>query len=121
MKIILSLILFSGLATALSPHAGKAKTVALWSDFKAFESRVLADPAGERVLSYGGENQEDSFSILLDRLFHLHESSSATVLGLVTSVLAVLGFLIEFKSKEPFDGKADKSDTALSIQSSPRI
>lgn len=98
MKILLSIIVLLGIATATLPVAtGKARAYALASDFMAFKSRVHNDGAGERILKYGGENEKETFDILLDRLITINDSSIATPLGLLLSALAGFGLIIESK------------------------
>jgi len=100
MKIILSIIVLVGLAIATLPVAtGNARATALASDFMAFKSRVQNDPAGKKILNYGGENEKESFDILLDRLINLNDSSIATPLGLLASALAGFGLIIDSRRK----------------------
>lgn len=87
-----------GLGTSfVVPTAGKARVTALWSDFLSFQSRVQADPDGERILNYGGENEQENFSILVDRLFRVNDTSLATALGLAIAGLAGTGLALDFK------------------------
>lgn len=98
MKLILTLILLLGLFTAwIVPMTEQSRATGLWSDFLTFKSRVEADPAGDRILAYGGENEEENFEVLVNRLRHLNDSSPATLLGLSISILATIGLIVEFR------------------------
>ena len=106
MKIVLLLIFLLGLTmSVIIPVLEQARAVAIWSDFKAFGSRAAADPAGERILAYGGENKEENFENLLDRLFGLNDSSPARPLGFAIAFLAAFGLIIELRRT-----KGDKPD-----------
>ena len=103
MKLLLALIFLAGIYTALTPIFNKAKAVGLWSDFKAYQSRAMSDPAGQRILEYGGENEKDNFEVLLDGLFHLNDSKLASILGVSISVLAAIGMILD--RNKPCKGK----------------
>ena len=98
MKVILSALFLAGLATALViPLAEQARATAVWSDFMAFETRVQSDPHGERILDYGGENEDENFSALLDRLYALADPSPARGIGFSIAALAAVGMFMEFR------------------------
>ena len=88
-KTILLFQLLAGLAlVVLVPGFERAKVTALWSDFKMFEARVRADDAGVRILNYGGENPNDSFKHLLERLRRSHTSEFSQAVGLLISIIS---------------------------------
>jgi hypothetical protein len=113
MRVILSLIFIAGIATAISPVTGQARATALWSDFRAFQGRVQADPAGERILGYGGENENEDFDVLLDRLFHINDKSLATILGYSISGLAAIGLILDFKKSRNANQTRDRTGFPL--------
>lgn len=81
----------------LSPINHSMEKTALWSDFKAFESKVAADEAGKRILSYGGENVKDNFGLLLDRLWRLGSNETPFWLGLFIVLLSATGLVLEVR------------------------
>lgn len=99
MKLILIFQLLAGLFLAfIAPAFQRASTTALWSDFKAFEARVRADEAGERVLNYGGENPKESFQQLLKQLWQLPKPMLPRIIGVLISISSGIGLLLLSRS-----------------------
>lgn len=101
MKILLALIFVAGLATAfLIPASEQSRATVLWSDFLAFQTNVLSDPAGKRILDYGGENPDENFGALLEKLRNLNYSAPAEAIGFAIAALAAVGLILDFKRRK---------------------
>jgi hypothetical protein len=99
-KSLLVVQLLAGLfLTFVAPAFERASTVALWSDFMAFQARVRADEAGARILSYGGEDPKESFEQLLNRLWQLPNPTFPRVLGILISVSSGCGLFLLSRTK----------------------
>ena len=107
--VIFLAIFLCGLGTAfLIPAAESARATVLWSDFLTFQDRVQADPDGDRILSFGGENENENFDALLKKLNELNNSSPARPIGFTIAVLSAVGFFLNHRGTT----NANKADMA---------
>ena len=71
-----------------------AKTIAVWSDFKAYEYRVQQDKQCAHVLNSGGENVDESFNDLLEKIWNLHTNwNYIRVVGILLVLLSAIQIL----------------------------
>lgn len=67
------------------------RPIAIFSDFKAFEARVVADEKAAAVLHYGGENPSEDFDTLVGKVLSMHFAwRPVGIAGLLIVVLQVL-------------------------------
>lgn len=86
-KAILIWHFLAGLSLAFAaPVWEEASVVAVWSDCQAFQGRGAVDEAEARILNDGGENPNESFEQLLERLRHLLRPTPFPAVGLLISV-----------------------------------
>ena len=52
--------------------AMSTRPIAIFSDFKAFQSRVAADEKAAHVLQYGGERETEDFDALTEKVLGMH-------------------------------------------------
>jgi len=86
------------------PSFNRAKVIALWSDFKAFEAAVAERPDGKAVLALGGESKSETFTDLLRKLWELRGCTAVPYLGILVSALsgaALVLDLIRVRGVEP--------------------
>lgn len=94
-------ILILGLYVALHSLRSFNAPVQVWSDFKAFSAQVAADESAKHVLKYGGEVEGTDFDYLLKRIWSLHDNwVRCFIVGIVISLLSVIGIWIELKYKK---------------------
>jgi len=107
MRLILVLLMVSGGLIAIQPAFSRARVIALWSDFKAFESRVAARDDGKAILALGGESNAESFEDLLRKLWELRGSTAVPYLGVLVSAFSAFALVLDIrrkKSVEPITG-----------------
>ena len=98
--ILILLFLFGAFIYAESIIGSRASVVAIWADFKAFESRVAVDEAGSRILKYGGESDAQNFDQLLQSLWDLPLESRNKFPGIFVMILSIIGLILESKKKK---------------------
>ncbi|MCA9030955.1 MAG: hypothetical protein KDA66_09115 [Planctomycetaceae bacterium] len=69
---------------------------AVYSDLKAFESRVAEDPSARHVLANGGESDQAELEDIIDDVILLSDNGfRVAAAGLLLSVFAIGGILFE--------------------------
>jgi len=99
MRLILILLMVTGGLIAIQPAFSRAKVIALWSDFKAFEAGAAERPEGKALLALGGESKSETFEDLLRKLWALKVCTAVPYLGVIVSALSASALVVEIKRK----------------------
>ena len=90
-KIIPIIYLALGIFLIIFPTFQSARTVAVWSDFDAYKFRVLQDKQCAHVLNIGGEDNQESFDDLLEKIWNLHTNlQNIRIVGVLVALLSVI-------------------------------
>jgi len=100
MKVILILLLLSGIWTMLEGIKLKANAVSVASDLKSFESRVAAEKEGKKILEFGGENENESFEDLIRKVNFIDEDLHVVTAGFVVTCLSGIGLFLAYGKNE---------------------
>jgi hypothetical protein len=107
MRVILITLMVTGGLIVIQPAFSRAKIIALWSDFKAFEARVAERTDGKAILALGGESSAESFEDLLRNLWELRGCTAVPYLGVAVSAVSAVALVLDSRRKknvEPITG-----------------
>ncbi len=107
MKIIIKILpLLLGLSLIAYSIVMSTRPIAIFSDFKAFQSRVAADEKAAHALHYGGERETEDFDALTEKVLAMHFAwRPVGIIGL----LIVLSQIFQINA----DRKNEKSNNRL--------
>jgi hypothetical protein len=94
MRVILCLLMVCGMAAMTDAIFKQAAAVAVWSNFKAYETKAEAMENGRAVLDLAGQKDAVNFPRLLDRLLQLGDRVAGLWIGLATFVLSFTALVL---------------------------
>jgi len=110
MKLILAAIALCGLYLIVDDAVlSKARRVALWSDYFAFQARLRQAGHAEEVLALGGERDDEDLRQLWERV--LRDVRGNGRVGVLLLALSLTGSVLEYR-RRPNSNNAPAADAA---------